>query len=417
MRETEEAMSATRKGTTKSDALSLLCYIAADNDLSPYGMRDIEEISANGRPEGVHIGVEMDNRGSLGSIRYEITPPDKSNGNKGYRTVIERLPEQDSGSFVTLRNFIDWGARRSNAPHHIVVVWGHGMGNAVAPDFQSMGSALDIPKLVDAFQQAGFYRRNGIQEPNWSDRKLGRIAILGFDACNMASIENIWQLRDTAQMIVASQEKVPATGWPYASLVSACEMLSKKVGKSGGEVSESVLQDVGREIIGNYITSYKQLGFTALTLSSIIPSKLKGLVRAINDFGAALADDLRNKRSADLVRSSIADAVLYGQRFHLGDSIDIGHFARLIAGDNRITGTDTSKLARKVARNIKDNKGLISAVGTIKDRPNLEVNESTGLSIWLPAQRPLYLTNRNQYARDAGSEFSGWCAFLDEYYR
>lgn len=410
-------MPASRKATTKSDALSLLCYIAADNDLSPYGMRDIEEISANGRPDGVHIGVEMDNRGSLGSIRYEITPPDKDNGNKGYRTVIERLPEQDSGSFVTLRNFIDWGARRSNAPHHFVVVWGHGMGNAIAPDFQSMGSALDIPKLVDAFQQAGFYHRNSKQGPNWSDRKLGRIAVLGFDACNMASIENVWQLRDTAQMIVASQEKVPATGWPYASLVSACETLSKKTGKSGGEISESILQDVGREIIDNYITSYKQLGFTALTLSSIMPGKLKGLVRTVNDFGDALADDLRKKRSAEAVRTSVAGAVLYGQRFHLGDSIDIGHFAKLIAADKSITGTDASRMAVKVARNIKGNKGLMSAVGTIQDRPNLEVNEATGLSIWLPAQRPLYLTKRNQYARDAGSEFAGWCAFLDEYYR
>lgn len=410
-------MSASRKVTTKSDVWSLLCYIAADNDLSPYGMRDIEEISANGRPDGVHIGVEMDNLGNLGSIRYEITAPDKGNGNKGYRTVIERLPEQDSGSFTTLRNFVDWGVRRSNAPHHFVVVWGHGMGNAVAPDFQSMGSALDIPKLVDAFQQAGFYQQNREHGPNWSERKLGRIAILGFDACNMASIENVWQLRDTAQMVVASQEKVPATGWPYASLVSACESLSKRTGKSGGEAPESALREVGREIIDNYIAHYKHLGFTALTLSSIMPGKLKGLVRAINDFGVALAADLRKKRSTSAVRVSIAEAVLYGQRFHLGDSIDIGHFAKLIATDKNLTDTETSKMARKVARNVKGNKGLISAVGTIQDRPNLEVNEATGLSIWLPAQRPLYLTKRNQYIRDAGSEFAGWCAFLDEYYR
>lgn len=410
-------MAIDQKPSSKTDKWSFLCYIAADNDLSPYGMRDIEEISANGRPDGVYIGVEMDNRGRLGSIRYEITPPDPANNNKGYRTVVDRLPEQDSGSFVTLRNFVDWGLNRSVSPNHFIVVWGHGMGNAIAPDFQSMGSALDVGKLVDAFEQAGFYKHGSKRGPNWSKRKMGRVGVLGFDACNMASIENMWMLRDTAQMVVASQEKVPATGWPYASMVSLCGALAKKNGKADGRISDAVLQTTGRKIIDSYIGSYKEQGYTAVTLSSIIPAKLKGLVSLVNDLGASIASELAKKTTSHSMKTAVKDAILYGQRFHLGDSIDLGDFANLLAKDSGIAGSKTSAMARKIALGVSSNKGIMHGVGKVRGKPNLEVSGATGLSIWLPAQRTLYLTKRNQYAREAGQEFNGWCEFLDTYYR
>ena len=93
---------------------SLLVYIAGDNNLSDYGLEDIQEMCEVGASSRSHVAVEIDTEGDFtGSIRYEIEEPDWS----GYarRRVIERLPEQDSGDPETLRNFLRWGIGRCDA--------------------------------------------------------------------------------------------------------------------------------------------------------------------------------------------------------------------------------------------------------------------------------------------------------------
>src|SRR5439155_4121358 len=47
------------------------------------------------------------------------------------------------------------------------------------------------------------------------------IAILGFDACLMSMIETAYQLQDVADVMIASEELEPGTGWNYTTLLGA----------------------------------------------------------------------------------------------------------------------------------------------------------------------------------------------------
>jgi len=397
---------------------SLLCYMAADNDLSPYGMRDIEELTSHGRPENLHIGIELDTRGARGSVRYEVSTPDFAG--RSHRMVIDRLPEQDSGDFKTLRNFLDWGIKRADAANRFVVVWGHGMGGAVAPDFQSMGGSIGIRELADAFQQAGFRRATRGNGPNWSRRDEGRVAVLGFDACNMASLENAWSLRDTAQMIIASQEKVPAPGWPYQSLVDAEAVLSSDRSRkkpASGEASRAQLDKISKKILKSYIDAYSALGITAVTQSAIHTDALSKLVAQTNDLGRALASSLvgRSAKKARAVRSLCEDARLYVQGFHLGAYVDLGHLCSLLT-DEKILPAGTVKLAAQIKSGIDKGDAVQSMIGGKGRRPNAEVANATGLSVWFPAQRTRYMSERVRYASENGADFEGWRLFLDAYH-
>jgi len=106
---------------------AFLVYIAGDNNLSDAGLVDIEEMCREGSSGDVHVGVEIDTYGEhTGSIRYEITPPDWTG--RGHRTVIERLPEKDTGDPTVLKDFLSWGLRGFPAENTVAVVWNHGAG-------------------------------------------------------------------------------------------------------------------------------------------------------------------------------------------------------------------------------------------------------------------------------------------------
>ena len=49
---------------------------------------------------------------------------------------------------------------------------------------------------------------------------IGRkIDLLGFDACFMAMTEVLHELRNSTEMVVASDEEIPSGSWPYDSIL------------------------------------------------------------------------------------------------------------------------------------------------------------------------------------------------------
>ena len=179
-------------------------YIAGDNDLSDAGLEDVEELCQVGATENTHVGVEIDTYGEhTGSIRYEITEKDWTG--RAHRTVIERLPERDSGDPVTLREFLRWGSKRYPCDKRLVVMWSHGAGfRAPKRDvaYDDYGSSLAMPEIRFSLSQAGFGPNN-------------QIAILGFDACLMSMLEVVNEFCGYVEYVVGSQELEPGDGWPY----------------------------------------------------------------------------------------------------------------------------------------------------------------------------------------------------------
>jgi hypothetical protein len=368
----------TRETGPKRKRWALLAYIAGDNNLSDAGLADIRELCEVGASQDVHVGVEIDTYGEhTGSLRYEITPADWTG--KAHRTVIERLPEKDTGDPETLRAFLVWGLGRFPADNTLVVVWNHGTGfRSIRRDigYDDFGSSLDMPEIEGAL------RRSGIGPDN-------KITILGFDACLMSMIEIANHFVDQVEIIVGSQQTEPGDGWPYDMVLAAANKSPSKI-------------EMAKQIVKLYIKSYKEMGVYGVTQSAIDVAKTERVMEALSELGHLLADSLL--AYGDLLRR----VRLSAQTFEMADYVDLIHLAGLIAKhvpDSRVT--DAANALAKAA------SACLLAAETFGDT----VAEARGVSVWFPGHPRLYYNYRAKYlALNFARKHTGWVTFLDTYH-
>lgn len=355
-----------------------LVYIAGDNNLSDAGLEDLQELCNEGASDQVHVGVEIDTYGEhTGSIRYEITEPDWTG--MAHRTVIERLPEKDSGDPKTLRSFLKWGLKRYPARNYIVVVWNHGAGfRSVRRDigYDDFGSSLDMPEIEDAFTRSGI----GPED---------KVTVLGFDACLMNMIEIANHFQDQVKILVGSQQTEPGDGWPYDKVLKAIK----------GSPNPT---DLAKKIVSTYIEDYEELGVYNITQSAIDISKTDPAVKALSNLGDLLAQGI------DAYGEKMRKIRLLAQTFEMADYVDLIHLAKLIS--ERIKDESITHAAKEVAK-------TASACIIASDKLGHAVGNTHGLSVWFPAYGSLYYNYRAKYlALKCNVQGSGWVKFLDAYH-
>ena len=186
---------------------TILIYMAADNGLHNYALQDIEEMELSQFGNEANIIVQMDgdqNSNLPNTYRYRIN----YHPEEGIQSaIISNLGESDSGSYLTLKSFVEWGFNRYKSEKKALVVWSHANGWAkningkgIAPDNDSES----FISMSEHQMQAALHNIN--------------LDLLIYDACNMQSIENLTELKGRAKYIIGSEELVPATGLPYSQV-------------------------------------------------------------------------------------------------------------------------------------------------------------------------------------------------------
>jgi hypothetical protein len=226
---------------------TVLTYIAAHNDLAQFGATSRNEIVQVGSSDDVVHGVLYDRPD--GAARYVIGEP-------GYVTEQETLTAFNSGDPEALIQTAAWLFAKYPAERYGLVLWSHGTGwapaevaavagearpgandtavesheRAAAPGslvlFRSTLRALQTPPAVS--ERAILFDDGSGQSLDTLElarvtrtiaERIGKpIECLGMDACLMASLEVAYQLRDSVNCLVASEELVPAHSWPYARI-------------------------------------------------------------------------------------------------------------------------------------------------------------------------------------------------------
>ena len=188
---------------------TVMVYMSGDNNLEDYIVKDIEEeLGLHGSSAQVQIVALADRGPGYDTTRgdwqqtllYHVTPG-----------IVADLPsavadwgERSMGDPQTLIDFVSWTKANYPADRYVLYFWGHGWNwhpGYVMEDDTSADS-LDYGELKAALPQLGF------------------IDVVGFDGCNMASIEiyKLWQGRATA--IAASQEYVNWNGIEYDTVIA-----------------------------------------------------------------------------------------------------------------------------------------------------------------------------------------------------
>lgn len=384
---------------------TMMTYLAGDNNLEKYGLKDLLEMRKVGSTDKVAIVAQFDRMSDKETRRYYLKAGQSLEAN-----CVARLPEVNTGDPEALLDFITWACQTYPAERYALVLWNHGVGwkdddiyqvakqNGVA-DRVTRGQVRGLAsgKASRAFfsttlehlvVQAAQTERAILFDDSSADfldsqelkRVLQRAAqvvgrpfdLLGFDACLMSMLEVHYQARDMCRVVVGSQEVEPGDGWPYDSILAQLV--------ADPDMTPEALAHV---IVDAYASFYKtRHPSLPITQSAISLVGIKPISEAVSALAISLRNSLSDKRTLGL----LFGALRYAQSFTDRDYVDLAHLCRLLVQGGAETGI--SEAAQHVVDLLTGNASPIIA----EAHHGSSVDNATGLSIYLPVRvlSPLY---------------------------
>lgn len=202
---------------------TILIYMAADCDLAAFMFDDLMEMKVVGSNENVNICVFFD-----GPLLTDTFFARLCHGTSLEEDIIQRFTDVPSSNVGVLKEIILNTAVLFPAERRVLVLAGHGLGwrGALRDDstwkrFKER-RAIVMPSGDSSvfFRQLDEQRQRALEELkarlNPRDEQHGSaFDIIAMDACNMGNLEALSFYSDHARILVASENQVPASGYPY----------------------------------------------------------------------------------------------------------------------------------------------------------------------------------------------------------
>jgi hypothetical protein len=382
---------------------TFMVYLAGDNNLEEYGTIDLGEMKKVGSTADLSLVAQFDRMSDQGTRRYHLTA-----GQSLDADCVATLPETNTGDPQALIDFVTWACAAYPADHYALILWNHGAGwkdEDIYRIARGRGLAGRIPRgqvrglasgrvgralfsttveqmAVEATERAILFDDSAADFLDNLEMKRalqqaapafdGRLDLLGFDACLMSMLEVHYQLRDTCNVVVGSQEVEPGDGWPYDDILT-------RLAADPTMTPEALGGAIVQAYVAWYQSNYPSLDVTqsALSLSSIEP-----VAAAMT----GLADLLKESVSTTPTLGLLFKALRSAQSFTDRDYVDLAHFCGLLAGSDQ-DGT-IGAAARAVVELLAGESSPVIA----EAHHGTMVQHAAGLSIYLPARTfsPLY---------------------------
>jgi hypothetical protein len=399
--------------TAKRKKWTVMVYMAGDNDLDSNGVQDLREMKKVGTTDDINIVAEFDRAAeSQHTKRYLL-----QKGTTLDADVVQDFGEIDTGDPKFLVDFVQWATAQYPAGRYLLVLWNHGQGwddtdiyagergpDARLPRTRRIRHALFRTSVESAAKLAtrgAAVARAILLDDNAKDfldnvemKKVGqqikqmlgrKLDLLGMDACLMSMAEVAYQMRDSVQYVVGSEETEPLDGWPYDTILAA-------LAKQPGLTAEAL----GKLVVDRYIKSYKADG-EAVTQSATKLAQATVLATAVKALGKALKAGLKNSAA----RSAITMARSRVQEYEVPDNIDLVDLCKLL-----------KKSSVPAAVKTACDQVLSAAGGMVVSSGHLgaPMKNSNGLAIYFPTRKVSPLYSRLDFAKK-----TGWGGFLKSY--
>ena len=282
---------------------------------------------------------------------------------EGNSEIVQDLGEQDMGDYEVFMDFIRWGTENYPADKYILYFYGHGSGWYVRD------REWEEPEATARQAGAFIYDYNGDDEnyPTTMDIHQLRYVlektafhpeIVIFGPCMMGTIEVAYELKDVADILIASEETTKYFGGNiYAETL---QMLVDDTDMSEQELASVFVQ--------KYVASLERMGegenFWA-TLAAIDLSKVDALAESLDTFGLELAG------VADETVENIWDT----QNFSTAYYRDIYHFSSIM--DTESGNTVKADIQNAIISFDKHGEGVQNANGL-----SIYLTPSPGGSYW-----------------------------------
>ncbi len=381
---------------------TVLVYLAGDNNLDEDGARDLAEMAKVGSNNDINIVAQFDRAGTVGTQRLYITK------GGGYpKDSIANLGETNTGDPKVLIDFLKWGISTYPAEKYMAVLWNHGSGwneddvydraVKVSPEKEkftplskrairgkrikktifstTMDEILSQPAPMRAIlyddESKDFLDNKEMKNVLTEGAKLTpnkQFDIIGFDACLMNTIEVAYQLKDTAKVIVGSEETEPGAGWPYDKVLGA---LAAKPSMSP--------QELGKVIVDSYVKSY-DMGANSepVTMAAVNPDKISSVVSSLDKWALALT---KNIMSQDTFNTGLICSEK-AQRFYYQTYKDIFDLARLLKEKSKVKEIQDASAGVMDALKPADNNYVLASKTLTPQMANAH-----GASIYFPGRQ------------------------------
>jgi hypothetical protein len=376
-----------------SVSTTLLIYMAADNNLTPYADKDLERIIQASIHSDMHIIVQLDRNqyvDATHTFRYVIE--------KGQIAYEEDLGETNGGDPRVLRKFIEDSIALYPSEKLIVILWSHGLGIDDSDPYPKVErKRYYVPE--EEIQEIAFSyddTANDFLDNLELQKALSvsvEIDILGFDACLMGMIEIAYQLKEQTKVMVASQHLEPAEGWDYERILGELD-------------TSSPVNEMGKQLI-LFHDEYHGSKEENVTKAAIDTDVINRAVDALDTFAEVLRAALKEgdqRENKQALRNTLENSQFFGRR----DYVDLIDFVEKVK----------SRLAIKNLEIHADNlvsllKKMIVANHTI----GYFMNDAHGISIYFPNHvRPMKKTFEMYEMLDFAEACPNWVKLLKWYW-
>lgn len=319
--------SADRKAT-EPRGWTIMIYMAGDNNLSPDMATSLRALSSVNRPDDdcdenkgrkkggnsedasnkVNLLAYFDSASLTAPTQYidfseaqpcahDVTPedlilPGDCNSRGG--------DPEDSASVRSILAFVQWCIKKRNATadNYMLIFSGHSFGFSGTSFLrdQSTGRFLSLRRFRYALEEANrlfLFPENDARPPGEEARK---IALIGFDSCDMGMLEVGYELKEVVNTVVASAGNVPNAGWGYAAmlrdLIQTGDFVKEQ--KSIGIVTQNEITNAAKGFVQKYICQQQEyaIGGMSVDMAAFNLDKIETLAKHVGELGEILTDML-----------------------------------------------------------------------------------------------------------------------------
>ncbi|RLF31908.1 MAG: hypothetical protein DRM98_04810 [Thermoplasmata archaeon] len=346
-------LSVTSIGTNAAN-WTVMLYLDGDNDLENTVKKVINNLELVGSDKNINIIAQFDAYTCFEGVkRYYIT---YDTSEDIVSDVVEFLDEKNMGDPVTLYDFVAWSCEKYPADNYYLSLFDH--GNGWRPRFlkdETSHDELTLNELKNAMKNI----KNSINK---------KIDVVSFDACLMGMIEVLYQIRDTADIVVGSEDVVYGNGLPYHIIL---EELKKNPYMSS--------EKLAREIIDAYYYYYSHysMAMGAFKLEDLT----KKVVKKLDAFAITLSDSFSEFKTE--IKEAVDCTTSYN--VNIGGKTYITHYK------------DLYDFAYEISTHVKNNlikKNALELMDEIKNctiyKKEFKKDNSHGISIYLPVSKKDY---------------------------
>lgn len=294
-----ESVEENPESASQSKKLTLIVYMAADNDLERYAisnLKQMEHSNINIENGNLNVLVLLDRsegydetNGNWTDTRLFELKHDRTSGNFIVSKRIdcpllglmaESNTELDMGDFNVLKNLVTFAKENYESEKYGLIIWGHGTGWRYSEKINDLQKAVAIDDKSDSYMT--------VVEEEQALRNQG-LNVIGFDTCFGGVFENVYELKYCARYTVGSSDITPATGWNYKKLLE--------------ELEQSDFSDMEIAHIMAECSSVKMTIFDNV--------KMSYLMNAIEDFSKNIANSITTASDRNNVLNQILTSKQY----------------------------------------------------------------------------------------------------------